>query len=1596
MTRPNTWIAVAVLATAFVPTARADGPNEIRAVSFDEDAGVTRIRVRGAQTPTFTVYKLEKPSRVVIDVPRARLAESLRGHESGATFSASTWAVSTIAAQQLDDGGQVVRVIVTLARPGRYDVKTDANEVIIFVTARDVAPKQPNAEALSKAQADTEQARRAAATAQADAARARDSATAAQADAERLRKAAAEQAARADAAQRAARLMTERDAANRTGQQASAADLARAKAEATQARQDATKAQEAASAAQSQAERMRIAAERAKQDAVAETSRAKHEADAAKQDMLKSRAEAEAAKQAAARDALLAKQDMMKSRAEAEAAKQAAARDALLAKQEMLKSRAEADAAKQAAARDAMLANQAAEVAKQAATRETAAAKQAAARDAEAARQDLARTRAEAEAAKHEAARIKAEAVAAQAAAAKQLDAAARAKAEADKARREAAAAREDAAKTTELATRTKAEAEAARSDAAKARDEAARTKSEAELAQRQAEAARRDAATKRAEADTARSDAATIKDAVAKTRAEAAAARTDAEQARTEAATAKTDIARARSEAEAAKADAARARADADAAKLAAAGDRKKAELARSDADKLLRDAKHQLSELDKKTAAAQALEDKARAVNAAAQAREESAREEAARAKQERELAEAAATLAAQRAAETTTSRTRVASDRQRLEAEALAKTAEARLAKARRATEEAEARRVAAETAAASAKQELDQTRTTLASVEHQRTAAEAAASAAGRKRGEAEAAASDAARRRADAETAATEAGKKRKEAETAATLASQRRGEAEQQRLTAEAQRKAAEDAARTAKAAASAAEQQRTVAEKATRDANSAKQTAEASIEELTMRRLAAEQAASELEVRSKAEAKAQAEVAAFKVRKASEEELAKARGEATRLADERKRAESQLAARRKAVASQQAETTRLEAMAVQARDAANREDKRRAHLATQRVAEETELARLALLRATRDDAKLASKPVARPAAPPVTTPVVTTITKPVVAKAPTAKVTELAFKGAAGTGQVDLTITGDATVTVGEITATHVELIVDNADLAAKLERKLDVSRYGSPVRAVSSFRDRRMPGRVRVIAELTEPVTPTFDRSANSIHWRFASTAGARPPAALPNASAVSSTGTPPKRTAQAPRTQSVPSPVVGGFGAASTPVAQQSVSQVPPQGTRRRVYRGTTVDFDFKDAPIHDLLRFIADTGRVNIVVPDNITAKVTVRLKRVPWDQALEVILSSHGLWYRREGNLFRIAPRKELDKEDEDAALRAEAARKAEVPQTDVIRLNYASASELKPKLQGMISPSGTLEVDERQNALIINDVSGNRAAIYKLALGLDTQTPQISIEARIVEARSTFLRQIGVQWGGRALATAAGGNATGLIFPSSFALTGGNEDAQTNRGGVATPSDFAVNLPASTGSGEGGAIGLSLGSIGGNFNLNLRLSALEDTGTVRIVSAPKITVLNNKPAAITQGVSIPIQVISAQGTQTQLVQADLSLEVTPYVSPRDCAVQMKIKVTKNEPDFVNVGARGDPSFLRKEASTTMLVNDGDTSVLGGIYTRNSGLAYKKIPFFGDIPVLGWLFKNRRENDDRTEILVFITPKITNKGALTCQ
>jgi type IV pilus assembly protein PilQ len=329
-------------------------------------------------------------------------------------------------------------------------------------------------------------------------------------------------------------------------------------------------------------------------------------------------------------------------------------------------------------------------------------------------------------------------------------------------------------------------------------------------------------------------------------------------------------------------------------------------------------------------------------------------------------------------------------------------------------------------------------------------------------------------------------------------------------------------------------------------------------------------------------------------------------------------------------------------------------------------------------------------------------------------------------------------------------------------------------------------------------------------------------------------------------------------------------------------------------------------------------------------------------------------------------------------------------------ETRLIPVSYATATELSGRANDLLSDRGKISVDKRTNVIIARDVAEILDQIEALIRNLDTQTPQVLIEGRIVEATSTYAREIGIQWGGDFTASAATGNPTGLSFPSSIGLAGGATDNQAPTAGL-TPvaggqpnPNFAVNLPAPAGTGSGGALGIALGSIANNANLNLRLSAIEEEGTLRILSSPKILTLDNREAHIEQGTMIPYSRVSASGVQTAFKEAKLNLTVTPHVTA-DGSVLLNISMTRNEPDFNNKGARGDPTILKREAQTELLVNDGHTAVIGGIFTRNSGRSYKKVPFFGDIPILGWLFKTKSKSDKRSEMLIFITPTIVNRA-----
>jgi len=768
------------------------------------------------------------------------------------------------------------------------------------------------------------------------------------------------------------------------------------------------------------------------------------------------------------------------------------------------------------------------------------------------------------------------------------------------------------------------------------------------------------------------------------------------------------------------------------------------------------------------------------------------------------------------------------------------------------------------------------------------------------------------------------------------------------------RVTEERSAKAAAAMRVTEERSAAAAIAARTAAEARRAEAEQAAAQLEASI-------AAESKAAAAARVKARAADEARATATAAERKNASAAVIAAAQAEAHRLAVAQDAADRALDARTQEVADRRREAERL----ADAKTSTSAELERQQVAATAaRVAREREEARLVEAKAARvaEERALAAL---RTVKPTPATPAVAAAAPATPAKLPSATVTAVRFAPDGDDHTVTLELDGTgATAELVRADRRRAELVIHHASLPAKLTKTLDTTRFGGPVRTVSSYPD-PATGDVRVVVELTGAATPRLDTSAGKVQLHFTS--------ATPRVT-----------------TQRLPNQVVGGFGATTTPVTQTSVAQLGP---KRKVYRGPTIDLNFKDADIHDLLRALATAGRVSIIVPDEVRATVTVQLKRVPWDQALDVVLASKGMAYRKEGNIYRVGIKTTLDAEDEAEAARRKALIELEAPKPDVFRLNYADAATLQTMLQPLLSPKGHVEVDVRTNSIIVNDVAASRRDIIDLAARLDTQTPQISIEARIVEARSGFRREFGIQWGGRAGVGASSGNATGLIFPSSIGLNGGADDP-TNKPatGLTTPSDFAVNLPAT---GSNGALGLTLGSVGGNVNINLRLSALEDSGTARIISAPKVTVLNNVEALMKQGIKIPISQVSANGTQTVFVEANLELRVTANVSQRDCSVVMDVNVAKAEPDFSRLGARGDPTIQNREAHSRILVADGETSVMGGIYTRSTSLNYRKVPLLADIPVLGWLFKNRIEVDDRAELLIFITPKITNKAVLPC-
>lgn len=422
------------------------------------------------------------------------------------------------------------------------------------------------------------------------------------------------------------------------------------------------------------------------------------------------------------------------------------------------------------------------------------------------------------------------------------------------------------------------------------------------------------------------------------------------------------------------------------------------------------------------------------------------------------------------------------------------------------------------------------------------------------------------------------------------------------------------------------------------------------------------------------------------------------------------------------------------------------------------------------------------------------------------------------------------------------------------------------------------------------------------------------------------------------------------------------------------------------------GRRMSIDLQNADIHAVFRFIAEFADVNIVASDEVKGTVTVRLKEVPWDEALSAVLQAKGLAAQRMGHVIRVASIETIKSEQQSALEAKKAQVELEELQVYVAPLNYAKADEAKEQVFSVLSERGSVEVDTRGNQLIIQDLPNNVAQARALIRKLDSPAREVRIESRFVEATSSFSRSLGIQWGTDVNASATTGYPTGAFFPNSIGVDGGLSTAGTGTDHFYTSTNSDSLLMDLGADGPNSAINFALGSIPGLVNIDARLSAAQSEGWGKIVSSPSVTALDNEKATVTQGARIPFLSSSQNGTTVQFITAALELKVTPHITS-DATVSLEIELTNNRADFAQA-VQGQPAISTKEITTRVLVPDGDTAVLGGVYATSESVSTSRVPGLGSIPIIGYLFKNSLKQNSQNEMLVFITPHIVSIAGST--
>ena len=426
------------------------------------------------------------------------------------------------------------------------------------------------------------------------------------------------------------------------------------------------------------------------------------------------------------------------------------------------------------------------------------------------------------------------------------------------------------------------------------------------------------------------------------------------------------------------------------------------------------------------------------------------------------------------------------------------------------------------------------------------------------------------------------------------------------------------------------------------------------------------------------------------------------------------------------------------------------------------------------------------------------------------------------------------------------------------------------------------------------------------------------------------------------------------------------------------------------QKRVYAGERLSLNFQDIEVRSVLQLLADFTGKNMVVSDTVSGRITLRLKNVPWDQALDIILKTKGLSMRENDNVILVAPTEEIAAREK---LELESTKQVEdlTPlRSDLIRMNFAKAGDIAALLKAsenkLLSGRGNVTVDERTNTLLVQDIPAKLEEVRELIQRLDTPMRQVMIESRVVIANNDFTRDLGVRFGLAKKGSAGDGNY----------LIGGTLPASGFETGVVPPTDLTdigagllVNLPKVSGAGRGGSLGMLIGSVG-TYLVGLELSAMQQEGKGELISMPKVITADQSKAVIKQGIEVPYQSATSSGaTSVSFKEAVLKLEVTPQITPDDRII-MDLTITKDRPDFTR-SVLGTPPLEKREIQTNVLVNNGDTVVLGGILEDEKSQNQEKIPVLGDMPFVGVLFKQELNKNLSNELLFFITPRILKES-----